>query len=69
MSAQAAAITHHCEVAVSDGCMLRAKLGCSVGQSCQHDGAGQGEAAGWAGPGHRWDMDFIISSDPGRSCH
>jgi len=30
--------------------------GHSVGQSCCHDGVGQGMATGWAGPGHAQPM-------------
>lgn len=37
------------------GCMPMVGLGCSVGQSCNHDGVGQGLATGWAGPVLRWD--------------
>lgn len=48
-----------------DGCVPRARLSPSVGQSCCHDGVGWGVATGWAvlGPvwavGHGLDMPAL----------
>ena len=45
--------------------MPRAMTGHSMGQSCCHDGVGQGMATGWAGPGHaqpmghEWDVPTL----------
>jgi len=52
LSTQMVPITHCCLVVVSNGCVPRTGPCHSAGQSHCHDGAGQGMAAGRAGPGH-----------------
>lgn len=56
VSAETAQTTHQYLVVVSNGCMPKARMGCSAGQSHGHDGMGQGVAALWAGLGYMWPL-------------
>lgn len=53
-SAQTALIGHWCLVGAERWVHPQSQSRPWVGQSCHHDGAGQGKAAGQAGPGCMW---------------